>query len=81
MTVQINNKIHINIFWGIAGWSRTQLLGEIAKGGWGLMKGYTDQIIPWENGLWKKVTEKKEPIFSGKNDFSAKYDLTKLDIT
>ena len=73
--VYIDNKIHINIFWGLAGWSRTQLLGEIAKGGWGLMKGNTDQILPRNSKIWSIITEKKEPIFAGKNDFSSKYDI------
>uniref|UniRef100_A0A6C0JC71 UBC core domain-containing protein n=1 Tax=viral metagenome TaxID=1070528 RepID=A0A6C0JC71_9ZZZZ len=69
-----NNKIHINVFWGLAGWSRTQLLGEIAKGGWGLMRGKQEEVLPWKKNIWQNVIEKKQPIFAGKNDFSSKYD-------
>ena len=68
-----DNKVHINIFWGLAGWGRTQLLGEIARGGWGLMRARHEEILPWKNGVWKEVTEKKLPIFAGENDFSESY--------
>jgi hypothetical protein len=30
---------HVDAYWGVAGWSRTQLLGEIARGSWGLCRG------------------------------------------
>ena len=73
--VYIDKKLYINISWGIAGWSRTQLLGEIARGGWGLMKGTLEEVIPYNKGLWEKITKEKKPIFAGKNDFSCKYEI------
>ena len=39
-------NINIRIIWGIAGWSRVQLLGEIAKGSWGMCKGDISDIFP-----------------------------------
>ena len=68
-----NNNINLNVFWGLAGWGRTQLLGEIARGGWGLMRARHEEILPWKNGIWTRVTEKKLPIFAGENDFSESY--------
>ena len=31
-------------FWGDAQWSRTQLLGEIARGHWGLCRASTSEV-------------------------------------
>jgi len=33
------------VFWGNATWSRTQLLGEIARGHWGLCKGSVQELV------------------------------------
>lgn len=35
----------VYVFWGNAGWSRTQLLGEIARGHWGLAKASVGDLI------------------------------------
>jgi len=39
----------ICVYWGDARWSRTQLLGELAKGSWGMCRGNTSDAIPPEN--------------------------------
>jgi hypothetical protein len=31
----------VHVFWGYAGWGETQLLAEIARGGWGLVERTT----------------------------------------
>jgi hypothetical protein len=38
-------KIQIYVFWGNAVWKRSQLLGEIAKGSWGMCKSTLQDIV------------------------------------
>lgn len=66
-------NINIRIIWGIAGWSRVQLLGEIAKGSWGMCKGDISDIFPSKENLWFDIVKSSRPIYCGKNDFSNKY--------
>lgn len=35
-TLRKANAVTVKCFWGDARWGRTQLLGEIARGGWGM---------------------------------------------
>ena len=65
-------KIDLKIIWGIAGWSKTQLLGEIAKGSWGISRPYNNEIIE-EKQLWEKLIKSSRPVYCGINDFSEKY--------
>ena len=60
----------IKIIWGIAGWSKVQLLGEIARGSWGINKANMFALIYSEKELWKKLIDTNSVLFSGKNDFS-----------
>ena len=59
----------MKVFWGIAGWSKTQLLGEIAKGGWGVNKPVILNNLE-DDKLWNYFIEKESVIFSGENDYS-----------
>ena len=61
----------IKIIWGVAGWSKVQLLGEIARGSWGINKANMFALIYSENTLWKKLIDTNSVLFSGKNEFSA----------
>ena len=67
-------KIDIKIVWGLAGWSKIQLLGEIAKGSWGISRAYNNEIMTDEN-IWEKLIKSSRPIYCGINDFSEKYGL------
>jgi len=40
-------------FWGVARWTRTQLLGEIAKGGWGLCRGSVGDLAAAPDERWQ----------------------------
>jgi hypothetical protein len=62
--------IEIRIYWGCARWGRVQLLGEIARGGWGLANPQRDS---WEDPAtsWEKTV--KRAIVAGKNDMSENY--------
>lgn len=37
--------VRLFVFWGYAGWSRCQLMGEIARGSWGLCKALPDDVM------------------------------------
>jgi len=61
--------VDMRVFWGCAGWDRVQLLGEIARGGWGLATGRIDEA--WHqpsDQCWQSTL--KRAIFAGANDFS-----------
>lgn len=64
----LRNVDSLSIIWGIAGWSRTQLLGEIARGGWGLSKPqlYNSNV---KSDLWGDFLKKEKVIFCGENDY------------
>jgi hypothetical protein len=64
----------MKVFWGIAGWSKTQLLGEIARGGWGVNKPIILNNLE-DSKLWKYFIEKGSVIFSGENDYSKMFKI------
>ena len=64
-------KIDVKIIWGIAD-GQTQLLGEIAKGSWGICRSYINEIME-KTPLWEKLIKSSRPIYCGINDFSEKY--------
>eukprot|EP00930_Biecheleria_cincta_P073433 TRINITY_DN6072_c0_g1_i1.p1 TRINITY_DN6072_c0_g1~~TRINITY_DN6072_c0_g1_i1.p1 ORF type:complete len:611 (-),score=103.93 TRINITY_DN6072_c0_g1_i1:52-1848(-) len=37
--------VRVFVYWGYAGWSRCQLMGEIARGSWGLCKADPEDVI------------------------------------
>ena len=43
----------VMVFWGDARWTRAQLLGEIARGHWGLCKADVTDILREQVGVWK----------------------------
>lgn len=48
------------------------MLGELARGGWGLAKGQLDAWTQPTDQCWPSTLERA--IFAGPNDFSKKYD-------
>eukprot|EP00397_Hematodinium_sp_SG-2012_P032714 GEMP01034856.1.p1 GENE.GEMP01034856.1~~GEMP01034856.1.p1 ORF type:complete len:671 (+),score=174.86 GEMP01034856.1:42-2015(+) len=55
--VDIARKLPIiSVYWGDARWSRTQLLGELAKGSWGMCHGCASDAIPSENATLADFT-------------------------
>lgn len=55
---QTEKIVEIKIYWGFAGWGKTQILGEIARGSWGI----TDkQYKTWEDASnYIKLAKKTE---------------------
>uniref|UniRef100_A0A7S4K280 UBC core domain-containing protein n=1 Tax=Odontella aurita TaxID=265563 RepID=A0A7S4K280_9STRA len=63
--------IEARVYWGCACWDRVQLLGEIARGGWGVATGQPDSWSQPIELCWQSCLERA--IFAGSNDFS-KFD-------
>ena len=66
----------IYIYWGTAGWSRTQLLGEIARGGWGMCRANLEDISSYSKDIWTNIYNSGSPMFSPDSEFSEKYDIS-----
>jgi len=68
--------------WGDGTWSRTQLIGEIARGGWGMavfkstdafkVDGHPDP--PGPNGVFMKIHDENRPIAPGENEMSRAFE-------
>ena len=68
------------VFWGYAGWSRTQLHGELARGGWGMCRAeLTDIFTPLvaaRPGLgllssrWDRVVDSGRLVYAAENEMS-----------
>jgi putative AlgH/UPF0301 family transcriptional regulator len=63
--------VDLRIYWGVAGWNRVQLLGEIARGGWSLCLPTVDNWVDIEQ-CWNASA--KKAIVCGKNDLSTDYE-------
>ena len=64
----------INVYWGFAGWSRTQLLAEIARGGWGMCHGEINDLMPINKNIWEDIYNTKRILFAPKTEYSNKYN-------
>jgi len=71
-------KIDLYAFVGFAGWSRTQLLGEISRRHWGLCKTKLSDIVNnnentdiniWEN-IWDNIYNSGRTIIATSSEFS-----------
>ena len=51
------------VFWGDARWTRAQLLGEIARGHWGLCKASVTDFL--SRGVWKGLDGVLAALFGG----------------
>jgi putative AlgH/UPF0301 family transcriptional regulator len=72
-------KVKINGYLGFAGWNRTQLLGEISRGGWGMCMSHIEDITKksYEN-IWEDIYNTGRPMFAPKTDYSNNYDISSL---
>lgn len=66
-------SVKLLVMWGYAGWSRCQLMGEIARGSWGLCKAVPEDVLQQEpSSLWSAAYPRL--IFAPKNEMSESYD-------
>jgi hypothetical protein len=63
------------VFWGNAGWSRSQLLGEIAHGSWGMCRASAGDIITDIARRWESLTApgRNRLVFAPVNEMTEDY--------
>jgi len=67
----------VHVFWGEAVWTRTQFLGEVARGDWGLCGMNSLDAFPGEEHfktVWAQLWKDQRPIVTPKNDMKDHYD-------
>eukprot|EP00929_Paragymnodinium_shiwhaense_P087155 TRINITY_DN47435_c0_g1_i1.p1 TRINITY_DN47435_c0_g1~~TRINITY_DN47435_c0_g1_i1.p1 ORF type:complete len:558 (+),score=151.90 TRINITY_DN47435_c0_g1_i1:61-1734(+) len=66
------SDIRVLVFWGTAGWSRCQLMGEIASGSWGLCTSSNADVMEVApQDLYSKVYDRL--VFAPKTSMSVEY--------
>lgn len=65
--------VRLHVFWGSAGWSRCQLIGEIASGSWGLCRSSIGDVV---DTAAEALYEAAHPrlIFAPRTEMSESYD-------
>eukprot|EP01062_Namystynia_karyoxenos_P026276 TRINITY_DN20464_c0_g1_i1.p1 TRINITY_DN20464_c0_g1~~TRINITY_DN20464_c0_g1_i1.p1 ORF type:complete len:1032 (+),score=333.23 TRINITY_DN20464_c0_g1_i1:132-3227(+) len=63
----------VRVWAGDARWSRTQLLGELARGGWGMCRAEAADLIP-KPTLWEDLINGDRLIYAPKNEMSEEFD-------
>jgi len=68
----ISGPVRVFVYWGYAGWSRCQLMGEIARGSWGLCKANTQDVVSKRpDEVWQAVYPRL--VFAPKSEMSESY--------
>jgi len=69
--------IKCHVFWGEAIWTRTQFLGEIARGDWGLCRMHSKDPFPEKNDFrstWGQLIQDQRPIRCVENPMKNYHD-------
>jgi len=67
-----DTPVRVFVYWGYAGWSRCQLMGEIARGSWGLCKANTQDVVSkGPDEVWQAVYPRL--VFAPKSEMSESY--------
>mmetsp|Transcript_47608 Transcript_47608/g.113320 ORF Transcript_47608/g.113320 Transcript_47608/m.113320 type:complete len:607 (+) Transcript_47608:60-1880(+) len=65
-------SVRVFVYWGYAGWSRCQLMGEIARGSWGLCKANTQDVVSKSpDEVWHAVYPRL--VFAPRSEMSESY--------
>lgn len=64
-------EVKLLVFWGSAGWSRVQLISEVAQGSWGLCKSIEEDIAGEPASLWETVHQRVS--FAPSSDITIDY--------
>eukprot|EP00441_Pelagodinium_beii_P003847 CAMPEP_0197700652 /NCGR_PEP_ID=MMETSP1338-20131121/122238_1 /TAXON_ID=43686 ORGANISM="Pelagodinium beii, Strain RCC1491" /NCGR_SAMPLE_ID=MMETSP1338 /ASSEMBLY_ACC=CAM_ASM_000754 /LENGTH=215 /DNA_ID=CAMNT_0043284287 /DNA_START=33 /DNA_END=677 /DNA_ORIENTATION=- len=71
--------VSVEVFWGTAGWSRCQLMGELASGSWGLCTASIPEIICIPRAeLYETLYPRL--VFASKSEMSEDYSRDDGDI-
>ncbi|CAK4126771.1 unnamed protein product [Aphanomyces euteiches] len=65
--------VHLQVFWGDAQWTRAQLLGEIARGSWGLCRGDIQDLIVPLSQRWSQLQESGRLAYAPVTEMSEDY--------
>jgi putative AlgH/UPF0301 family transcriptional regulator len=66
----------VHVFWGVARWSRTQLLGELARGSWGMCRAEKQDLFSNAdegNSGWKEMIDSNRLIYANENEMTEEY--------
>mmetsp|Transcript_21799 Transcript_21799/g.36732 ORF Transcript_21799/g.36732 Transcript_21799/m.36732 type:complete len:555 (+) Transcript_21799:92-1756(+) len=58
------------VFWGVARWTRAQLLGEIARGHWGLCRATAHEFILKSSAVWPVLTQSDRLVYAPNSDMT-----------
>ncbi|CAK0882607.1 unnamed protein product, partial [Prorocentrum cordatum] len=59
------------VFWGEARWHRTQLLGELARGDWGLCRAAPADLGLGSHEAWRRVAqEERRPVYAPRSEMT-----------
>ncbi|CAL1163221.1 unnamed protein product [Cladocopium goreaui] len=60
----------LRIFWGEARWQRTQLLGELARGDWGLCQAMEEDFLRCDKNVWQRLLNLQRPVYAPQNEMT-----------
>lgn len=59
----------LKLYFGFAGWGKTQLIGEIAKGSWGMCYSERFNINNYRPIIWDEVVDSNYVMYAPNNEF------------
>lgn len=62
----VEDAVVVRVAWGDARWSRVQLLGELARGSWGMCRAQLGDVA----GAWQALQESGRVVHAPKNEMS-----------
>mmetsp|Transcript_18962 Transcript_18962/g.48325 ORF Transcript_18962/g.48325 Transcript_18962/m.48325 type:complete len:90 (+) Transcript_18962:264-533(+) len=66
----------VHVFWGEARWSRTQLLGELARGSWGMCRAEASDLFDSAHErVWKATHRSGRLIYAPRTAMSDAHDF------
>lgn len=77
VALELKMTLPVHIFWGEAVWTRTQFLGEIARGDWGLCGMNSLDAFPKEDAfgsVWTQLWKDQRPIVTPQNEMKDYHD-------
>jgi len=75
--IDSSQKIKIYAFSGFAEWDRTQFLGEISKGNWGLCHSHENDLLTIKYQIWSDIYNSGRLLFPVKNEYSEDFNTQK----
>ena len=60
----------LKVFWGEARWQRTQLLGELARGDWGLCQAQARDLVEPARSLWPQLIRDQRPVVAPRSEMT-----------